>query len=424
MMDEPLKHVAPPAEGQARLPLKVATTATQPPEQEDDGGRTDVALRLTRIILENWKNFRKVDVSLANRVFIIGPNAAGKSNLLDAIRFLRDIVSPQGGGFQSAVSGRSGGIKHIRSLHARQYSDIRIKVHVGTDELPDLWQYDLSFSQDNQRRPIVKAEQLVYADQRIFNRPDDADKADPEQMTQTHLQQVTLNKPARPLVSFLRSIGYLHIVPQLIRDPDRSAGLKDDPYGGDFLARIAATPVKIRNARLVRVRDALRKAVPQLSELEVVQDEATGTPHLQARFEHWRPRGALQREDQFSDGTLRLIGLLWALQDGSGPLLLEEPELSLHSEAVQTIPALFLAARARPRRQIVVSSHSPDLLRDEGIGLDEVLVIESGADGSEVKRALDYPEVVGLVRHGTPLSEAVGPRTAPPGIRQLRLVEF
>jgi predicted ATPase len=59
-------------------------------------------LRVTAIRLENWRNFAHVDVDLQRRVFLIGPNASGKSNFLDVIRFLYDIVSV-GGGFQEAV---------------------------------------------------------------------------------------------------------------------------------------------------------------------------------------------------------------------------------------------------------------------------------------------------------------------------------
>src|SRR5574341_843519 len=76
-------------------------------------------MRFTRIILDNWRNFGHVDVTLENRAFLVGPNASGKSNFLDAFRFLRDLVLP-GGGFISAVNTR-GGIVRLRNLAARRY---------------------------------------------------------------------------------------------------------------------------------------------------------------------------------------------------------------------------------------------------------------------------------------------------------------
>jgi len=59
-------------------------------------------LRFTHLELKNWKNFTHADVDLANRVFLVGPNAIGKSNFLDAIRFPRDLVT-EGGGLRQAV---------------------------------------------------------------------------------------------------------------------------------------------------------------------------------------------------------------------------------------------------------------------------------------------------------------------------------
>lgn len=73
----------------------------------------------------------------------------------------------------------------------------------------------------------------------------------------------------------------------------------------------------------------------------MIDSNEGGVPHLEAIYEHWRMRGARQHEDQFSDGTLRLIGLLGALLEGDWLLLLKEPELSLHPEIGKKFPALI-----------------------------------------------------------------------------------
>jgi predicted ATPase len=155
-------------------------------------------------------------------------------------------------------------------------------------------------------------------------------------------------------------------------------------------------------------------------ELELKRDDR-GTPHLQGKYEHWRPKGAWQTEEQFSDGTLRLIGLLWAALDGSGPLLLEEPELSLHPEFVRLIPQLFARIQSRTDRQILVSTHSTDLLKDEGIGLDEVLLLLPSREGTEVKPASSFDETRALLESGINMADVVIPRTRPPNLNQLLL---
>lgn len=244
-------------------------------------------LRFTALHLENWRNFSLVDVALQQRVFLVGPNAAGKSNLLDALRFLHDLVAV-GGGFQEAV-GKRGGVSRLRSLAARRYPDI---------------------------------------------------------------------------------------------------------------------------------------AVPQLAELALWRDEIKGAPHLRGKYDHWRPQGAWQTEEQFSDGTLRLIGLLWAILDGAGPLLLEEPELSLHPEVVRFLPQMFARIQSRTGRQILTSTHSTDLLRDEGIGLDEVILLRPSAEGTTVATAGDRAEARTLLDSGLSMADVIVPLTRPERAAQLSAMTF
>ena len=228
------------------------------------------ALRFTALHLHNWRSFKRVEVELQRRVFLVGPNASGKSNLLDVFRFLHDVVSV-GGGFQDAV-GKRGGTRSIRSLATRADPDVTVRVRVGTDDHPNAWEYELRFGE-------------------------------------------------------------------------------------------------LKN----------------------------GGPHLRGKYEHWRKPGAWQYEHQLSDGTLRLLGLLWATLDGAGPLLLEEPELSLHAVVVRYLPQMFARLQGQNGRQVLFSTHSPELLEDEGIAPDEVLLLRPGPNGTVVDRARDHDDVSGAV---------------------------
>jgi predicted ATPase len=124
---------------------------------------------------------------------------------------------------------------------------------------------------------------------------------------------------------------------------------------------------------LRNIEKALTIAVPQFKSFEY--KEENGRPHLEAVYDHWRPRAGKQREDQFSDGTLRLIGLLWSLQESDNLLLLEEPELSLNGAIVKKIPAMIHRLQKPRKRQVILTTHSTDLLSDRGIGLDEIILL-------------------------------------------------
>ena len=162
-------------------------------------------------------------------------------------------------------------------------------------------------------------------------------------LTQTALQQVNVNQNFRRIADFFISIQYMHILPQLVRDPGgfSSVPIRNDPYGRDLVSQIWNTSINSRESRLKKINEVLATAVPQFSDLSVTQDTTTGLPHLTVKYTHWRPRAGKQNESLFSDGTLRLLALLWSVFATEGPLLLEEPELSLHEEIIMQLPDIF-----------------------------------------------------------------------------------
>ena len=261
---------------------------------------------ITKIQLTNWKNFSEVNAVCGKRVFLIGPNASGKSNFLDALRFLRDIAQD---GLYKAVEMR-GGMKAVRYLCTRKPSHVKVAVQVdGT------WEYGISFTSDKGNPKIT--EEYVYVlenglKRKLLERPTEEDMQDEIRLTQTALEQVNANKDFRVVVDFFKSIEYRHILPQLVRDPNSfsPSPIKNDPYGRDLVMQIWNTPNKVRTSRLRKINEALTIAVPQLSNLSVEQDVSTGLPHLVVKYEHWRPNAGYQKEDSFSDGTLRLLTLL------------------------------------------------------------------------------------------------------------------
>ncbi len=377
--------------------------------------------------VKNWRNFRSVDVDLRERQFIVGANASGKSNLLDVFRFLRDIAKTEGGGLQKAVKDR-GGVSKIRSLAARSDPEIAIEVHLAdrAGESPK-WCYALGLRQETRgyRHTYLTHERIWKESQQILNRPDTKDRKDKERLTQTFLEQINVNADFRDLVRFFQSVTYLHLVPQLLRFAGSLQGrtLEDDPFGQGFLERLAKTSEKTRRSRLLKVEKALKVAVPQLEQLEFTRDSVTGHPHLQALYAHWRPKAGLQREDQFSDGTLRLIGLLWSLLESDSLLLLEEPELSLNSAIVAQLAPIISRQQRNRRRQVLVSTHSDSLLIDKGIDGREVLLLAPAKEGTEVKVAAEIEEVRVLLESGFTVGEVVLPRTKPADSEQLSLFE-
>jgi predicted ATPase len=381
-------------------------------------------MRFTELRLRSWKNFAEAETGLASRVFIIGPNSAGKSNLLDAFRFLHDLAV-EGGGLARSVELREG-IGQLRSRYARaKQTEVALRVSLQTDAGAG-WEYDLGFDQMARKdpRPVVLWEivRRIGRDgsrKTILDRPDERDKADRELLTQTALQQVQANRDFREVCEFFRAVSYWNLVPELLRSRPGPLPSGEDSLGRDLLDRMRRTPPSQRSHRLEQIEKLLRVMAPQLEAIHFALDEQDH-PHLWATLKHWRRSEAKVQETQLSDGTLRFIGLLWSLQESGGALLVEEPEGSLHPAVVKRLaPLLFRAQKTHRGRQVILATHSIDLLADEGIAADEVLLVRPSDKGSTIVQAASDPTIRRLMEIPIVASEAALPQTQAADVSQL-----
>ena len=159
-------------------------------------------IRFTHLILQNWKNFREVELLLQQRMFFVGPNASGKSNLLDAFHFLRDLSTPKGG-LATALDTR-GGMPHLRNLHAKSSkSEVVLHVKLLIDAVP--WEYELALSGTVKKPFSIGREIVRRAGVVLCQRPDVEDRRDRRRLEQTHLEQLSMNSTFRELAEALRS---------------------------------------------------------------------------------------------------------------------------------------------------------------------------------------------------------------------------
>ena len=365
-------------------------------------------MQITHVTAHNWRNFKNLDFAVADRLLIVGPNAAGKSNLLDLFRFLGDISRP-GGGLAAALEAR-GGLSRARCLFARNNHKGELAIMVDLRDGEDEWRYELAIKgkKGGHNRPIVVREIVTRNGSELLSRPDANDDRDPDQLTQTHLEQISANREFRPIAEYFAKVNYFHLVPQMIRYP-QAGGASPRAFGSSMIADMNATPVRTRQAWFRRIERALQSAVPGFETLRLEVDKA-GQPHLIAGYRNWRRNPSEQNETDFSDGTLRLIGLLWTIISSpanGGVLLLEEPELSLNAAVVQKLASLLAMAQRGTSMQVILSTHSPELLDDEGIRPGEVLVLQVTSDATVANQLSEIAEVEAQISADLPLSEVV-----------------
>ena len=374
-------------------------------------------MKIRRIRLKNWKNFREADVRLEDRAFLIGPNGAGKSNFLDAVRFFRDVARD---GLRKSIAEKRGSVNALRCFSAPDNAEIQLECELIAEG--SRWRYALGIGEGEKNAPEVTRETVHQDDHLVLERPDSADRADPLRLTQTALEQIAANASFRPVAEGLQSIAYQHLLPQLVRDPRAFTPypVHGDPFGRDFLDRMWETHPQSRKSRLRKIVAVLQCAVPQIQGLVLTVAPST-KPHLIGRFAKGNGATVDRDESQFSDGTLRLVGLLWSILEGDGPVLLEEPESFLHPDVVRLLPSLlFLINRERKRpRQLILSTHSHELLSDIGIQPEEVLRLIPEKEGTRSVSTNDVDREA--MRAGLTAADVLMPQAAPENLSHLSL---
>lgn len=367
---------------------------------------------ISRIKLYNWKNFHDCEVVLSERCFIVGANATGKSNFLDVIRFMRDIVK-LGGGLQAAVALR-GGLKKIRCLAARQRTEVCIDLDICENgQSSPKWRYSLELS--NKGGGIQKTYPLVnreiaynyYTNKTVLDRKYSSQEEDSETLKFTHLEQPTANAEFSEIKDVFQTTEYLNVIPQFVRDADSvmlSSGM-EDYFGRNFMERLSLLNTATRNKYLKIINEVLLTAVPQLENLSFVKDEK-GVPHIEAKYNHWRAKGSKQNEKMFSDGTIRLIGFLFAMLDGSGIILLEEPETNLHTAIIEAIPEFVAKVQRNKKRQVIITTHSYEILSNPGIRADELVILRPTSEGTVAKKAKTDNTVSAMLDAGLTAADA------------------
>jgi len=355
-------------------------------------------MRFTRLKLTHWRNFDSLRLSLGPRALFFGPNASGKSNLLDALRFVSEIALPDGG-LGRAVARRGG--RFLRSQHAPPGTDFKIEIEAELDD--EAWAYGVAVSLDKAGLPRVRSETVAQGRRRLLRRPEADDRREPLRLTQTHLEQASTSAAFQPLLEFLRSV-------RSFRGPVAP---------GELLRSALALQKRPREARLRRCLELARAVLPRLERLTVEHDEA-GVPQMMARLDRgkaatWFPT------DQLSASTARLLALLWEATHGDGPLLLEEPEQGLHPEATGRLLELLASAAPKGGRQLLVSTHAERLLDDARVSPAEIFLLNPTSEGTHIEVASDDTQIRATATAEEPLGPIVAARTSPDRAGQMPL---
>lgn len=346
---------------------------------------------LYRVVLRNYKSIGNCDVRLGPLTYLVGVNGSGKSNFLDALHLVRDALN---GSLDNALNER-GGLSEVRRRSSGHPTHFGIRLEFRLDN-GQYGHFAFNVGALRDRGYEVQTEECVidgigkgpfYQIDRGQLRAS-SEPAFPA-VTRDRLALVAASGLAafRPVFDALSSMSFYNLNPKLMRElqkPQEGRLLKP---AGENIASVIGHLERVGRSQMDIVEDYLQTVVPMvhgverrqvgpMETLEFRQDMA-GSKHP------WRFLA-----QNMSDGTLRALGILVALFQGNrdySPTLvgLEEPETALHPAASAALREALM--RASQQTQIIVTSHSPDLLDDREISTDALLSVIS--EGGETRIA-------------------------------------
>jgi len=324
--------------------------------------------QLKRLTVSNYRSIgENVSIDLEPLTVLVGINGSGKSNLLDAPRFVAQALTD---GLENAVEERHG----FDSLR-RDVGLPRGTVRVGLELDHQSWTADYSIeigAGRNSNDFSVRSEGLEVFD-RTARRTDSLTKNRTGKVTSTWsgldapvrdrrglaLLAVGGDERLAPVVDALKAIETYALFPEELR---RAQG----PSQRVYLTKFGTNwPTIVRRVLDTSANRDLRLALDSVTRDIIDLRASRPIAGLNAvEFAHDRGNGRVQwfpaaRE---SDGTLRVAGMLTALVQ-EPPLLMigiEEPEQTVHAGVLQLLVEFLDEAAATSR--VVVTTHSPDLL--------------------------------------------------------------
>jgi predicted ATPase len=350
-------------------------------------------VNIDRFAVQNFRSIQECDVELGPLTFFIGPNGSGKTSFVDALLFIGSVIRDS---LKSAIDNRGGIhsiLHHPISLPTSSQFDIYLSSPIGNSEfhlelgIVDGW--GVSVIREECRIQNAQGDQHYYLVEN--GRVNGSAAIFPAvSVDRAFLSNASGLPEFRPLFDYLTGLGSTEPTPVAVHEllqRLRRVVRQVTPGGKDVgLAARFNKLKKLQPDRLEIIQQYLRAIAPPFDRLELIESNDT----------LW-----LQFVDRSSSGTLRpfyisqssaglvnsaemLLELFEVPDEGHPPaaVIIEEPEALLHPGAIQVIRDSFIEASRF--RQVLVTTHSPDLLDDADIPGEWIRIVHRNETGTHI----------------------------------------
>lgn len=352
---------------------------------------TSVLPFISRVVLRNYRSIGQCDVTLGPLTYLVGANGAGKSNFVDALHLVSEALTSS---LEQALSVR-GGLAEVRrrsSGHPTHFG-VRLEFNLGDQS----GHYAFNIGALKNRGFEVQTEECslggpghgpFYRIER--GRVTATSEATLPALTSDRLALVALSglSAFRPIFDALTGMGFYNLNPKVMRELQKAQEGRLLKQEGENIASVIGHLKRVNPQALEVIEEYLQTVVPTVHAVTRVQVGPMETLEFRQDVpgakDPWRFAA-----QNMSDGTLRALGVVTALFQSNrdfAPTLIgiEEPETALHPAASAALREAL--ERASSHTQIIVTSHSPELLDAVSIRDDQVLAVVSDAGETKLAR--------------------------------------
>ncbi len=348
---------------------------------------------ILRLKIQHYKSIEDLELVLPKLALFVGPNGTGKSNLIDALRFIRDAAVS---GLDHAVSERHG-IDSLRQWSPSKPYHVTLEVMVVNGHGSGQLSFTLASYRGNPRvrretgwwswEDQAGSHNILYErdpEGRVswFGPPHGdsvSSELSAEQPDELFLRQLEARE-IRPLIEAIASFEAYSIFPNVLRTPQKPSNDSRLAAGGENLTSIFKALTRSRKRDHARARaeilEALKQVLPILDGVRIQSLGGLMVPVFRVREPGDRVHDF--NVSQISDGTLRVLGLLTALYQPSRPdvIAMEEPEQTVHPGVLAVLADA--AKEISASSQVLITTHSPELV--DRFDPEKVMAVEM--DGS------------------------------------------
>ncbi len=359
---------------------------------------------IQKLTLRNFRSIRNETVTFANPLFLVGRNGSGKSNFLRSLAFLSDCMTLP---LQAAFS-KNGNLWNSHGSSSFYTPTIEIRLDFqqkGSDSYGGHYHFSIELS--TLGSPEVVSEQCFvsskYGGSLWFSRtktyfqsnvPGINPAVSPQSLT---LPIVAGAAEFSPLLNALSAMRVYTINPNAVSQVQEGTGSSYLVGDGSNSASVLLNLARQDVGAIERVRQLLSSIVPGITRIEPIT-LANNKLFLLIAQAGEGTNGTLFNADAMSDGTLSALGLIVAaIQDPAPSLIaIEEPERNIHPGALEAIGDIIKIAAQRT--QVVVTTHSPDLLDTKWMQPENLRVVEWEEGATHISE-LGEASVKALQRH-------------------------